>query len=175
MDAYLTVASRRDVRRYADRPLPPEALQRILDAGRLAGSASNRQPWRFVVVEDPALRAELARTVFVPANVLAAPVAVVLVVTPGGGVVDFDAGRAAQNMMIVAWGDGVASVPNGIADRERLVRLLALEEDERAVVILSFGYPERPLDVARRTATEWSARARRLPLSELVRRPPGHP
>lgn len=168
----MAVASKRDVRRYADRPLEPAALERLLDAGRLAGSARNRQPWRFVVAEDAALRAELATCVYVPQTVASAPVAIALVVTPGGGVVDFDAGRAAQNMMLVAWNDGVASLPNGIADRASLSRLLALEGDERAVVLLSFGYPARALDVARRTAAQWSARARRLPLAQVVRRPP---
>jgi nitroreductase len=146
--------------------------RRILDAGRVAGSAKNRQPWTFLVVRDDAAVEAVAESVFEPLNIRGAAFLVAILMNGGAGI---DAGRAAQNMMIVAWGDGVASVPNGIADRERLVRLLALEEDERAVVILSFGYPERPLDVARRTATEWSARARRLPLSELVRRPPGHP
>ncbi len=44
MDTWLAVASRREVREYADRDLPEDVVQRILDAGRLAGSAKNRQP-----------------------------------------------------------------------------------------------------------------------------------
>jgi nitroreductase len=44
MDTWLAVASRREVREYADRELPGEVVRRILDAGRLAGSARNRQP-----------------------------------------------------------------------------------------------------------------------------------
>jgi nitroreductase len=44
VDTWLAVASRREVRRYADRPLPDDVVRRILDAGRLAGSAKNRQP-----------------------------------------------------------------------------------------------------------------------------------
>ncbi|MGH2950021.1 MAG: nitroreductase family protein [Solirubrobacteraceae bacterium] len=46
MDAYLAVASKRDQREYAERPIPEDAVRRILDAGRIAGSAKNRQPWR---------------------------------------------------------------------------------------------------------------------------------
>ncbi len=49
MDAYLAVASKRDQREYAERPVPTDAVRRILDAGRIAGSAKNRQPWRFLV------------------------------------------------------------------------------------------------------------------------------
>lgn len=56
MDTYLTIASKRDTRRYAERAIPAEAVDRLLDAGRLAGSARNRQLWRFVVVEEARAR-----------------------------------------------------------------------------------------------------------------------
>ncbi|MGZ4320423.1 MAG: nitroreductase family protein, partial [Gaiellaceae bacterium] len=51
MDTWLTVASKRDWRSYADRPVPEDVQRRILDAGRLSGSSVNKQPWLFVVVE----------------------------------------------------------------------------------------------------------------------------
>ncbi len=63
MDTYLAVASKRDWRSYADRPVAEETQRRILDAGRLAGSSQNRQPWIFVAVESPASKARLAETV----------------------------------------------------------------------------------------------------------------
>jgi nitroreductase len=169
MDVQLAVASKRDVRRYAGRPVPTEIERRILDAGRLSGSASNRQPCRYVVVEGDAVD-PVARAVYAPRNVLGAGLVVVITVTPGGRMVDFDAGRAAQSMMLQAWADGVASCPNGIADREGLHRALRLEEPERAVVVLSFGEPETFRNPARRSPEGWSRRARRLPLDELVRR-----
>ena len=53
MDAFLAVASKREVRRYADRPIPEDVQRRILEAGRVAGSSKNRQPWRFVVLDGP--------------------------------------------------------------------------------------------------------------------------
>jgi nitroreductase len=169
MDVHLAVASKRDVRRYAGRPVGPEAERRILDAGRLAGSASNRQPCRYAVVEGEAVE-RVARTLYSPQNVVGAGLVVAIVVTPGGRMVDFDAGRAAQSMMLQAWADGVASCPNGVADRDGLHRALGLSGDERAVVVLSFGEPEDSRDPARRSPEKWSARARRVPLDELVRR-----
>ena len=54
VDVFTAIASKRDERRYADRPIPDDVVTRILDAGRLAGSAVNRQPWTFVVVTDAA-------------------------------------------------------------------------------------------------------------------------
>jgi nitroreductase len=169
VDVYLAIASKRDVRAYGADRIPPEAESLILDAGRLAGSARNRQPCRFVVAEGEA-RAAVARALYSPQVVMDAALAVTLVVTPGGGLVDFDAGRAAQSMMLAAWGEGVASCPNGIADRDALDRALGLEEPERAVIVLAFGPPRIARDPGRRSAEEWSARARRLPLERLVRR-----
>ena len=149
--------------------MPEEAARRILDAGRLAGSARNRQPCRFVIAEGEAVPA-VADAVYRAGNVLDAGLVVAIVVTPGGNLVDFDAGRVAQNMMIAGWAEGIASCPNGIADPERLASTLGIEPPERAVVVLTFGPPARPRDPARRSADRWSARAPRLPLEALVRR-----
>ena len=64
MDAYLAVASKRDQREYAERPVPEEAVRRSLDAGRVAGSAKNRQPWRLLVLGDRGLVDQVAQTVY---------------------------------------------------------------------------------------------------------------
>lgn len=170
MDVHLAVASKRDVRAFTGEPVAADAERRILNAGRLAGSARNRQPWRFVVAEGDDARAAVARAVYAPRIVLGAGLVVAIVVTPGGGLVDFDAGRAAQNMMLAGWAEGIGSCPNGVADPDTLRRALALEEPERPVVVLAFGRPAGARDPARRSAGEWSRRARRLPLDALVRR-----
>lgn len=165
MDAYLAIASKRDTRAYADRPIPAEVVDRILDAGRLAGSARNRQPWRFLIVEDVALREALAGTVYEPGNIRGAAL-VVAVVSKSG----FDGGRAAQNMMLTAWNEGVASCPNGMTDPDRTAALVGLAEDEKPLIVLTFGYPARGRAPESRTAEEWSARADRKPPGELVTR-----
>ena len=54
MDAYTCIIGKRDTRTYADKPIPPDALRRILQAGRMAGSAKNSQLSRFVVLEEKA-------------------------------------------------------------------------------------------------------------------------
>ena len=158
MDVYLAIASKRDERRYADRGIPAEVERRILDAGRLAGSARNRQAWEFVVVSDPT---GLAETVYEPTNLLGAALVVALVGTGG-----LDFGRAAQNMMLAAWDEGVVSCPNGIRDAAAAEAILGGEP----VLILSFGYPETPRDPTAGSGEEWSERANRKPLDELVRR-----
>jgi nitroreductase len=62
VDASLAVASKRDERQYAERPVPGDGVSRILDAGGIAGSAKNRQPWRFLVLGDRGLVDQVAQT-----------------------------------------------------------------------------------------------------------------
>jgi nitroreductase len=169
VDTFLAIASRRDQRRYRPDPLPDELVARILDAGRLSGSGSNRQPWTFVVVEGRERVERLAPCVFAPDNVLGAGL-VVAVVVQGKGPLSFDAGRAAQNMLLAAWNDGVASCPNGFADKDAARVALDLPEEETLAIVLTFGLPERVRDPESRTAAEWSARANRRPLEDVVRR-----
>lgn len=168
MDVQLAIASKRDTRRYDEAALPAETEGRILDAGRLAGSARNRQPWSFVVVADEVVRQRVAAAVHAPANVLGAALVVAIVAPVGRG--GFDAGRAAQNMMLAAWGEGVASCPNGVADTAAARSALGIADGDDVVTVLSFGRPVTPRDPARRTRDEWSARADRKPLDEVVER-----
>ena len=168
MDTFLAVASKRDWRSYADRPIPPDVIDRILDAGRVAGSAMNRQPWTFVVVADEERKQRVAETVYAASNVQGAAL-VVAIVTPGGQN-PIDVGRAMQNMMLTAWNDGVVSCPNGMPDPAEAAKALELEGDLQPVNVLSFGYPKRDLAPESKSAEEWSAEANRRPLEEVVRR-----
>jgi nitroreductase len=165
MDTFLAIVSRREVREYDGRPLTDDAVRRILDAGRLAGSSKNRQARRFVVVRGRV--AEVAEAVYMPRNVLSASL-VVAVVTFGKGPLAFDAGRAAQNMMLAAWNEGIGSCPNGIADGEAMGRALALAEAEQAAIVLSFGYPLRVRSPERRPPEQWIERADRVPFEDSV-------
>ena len=165
MDTFLAIASRREVRDYEQRSLPPEVEDRILDAGRLAGSSKNSQPWRFDVVPGDLL----ADSVYEPTNLRGAPFVVAIVVS-GKGPVSFDAGRGAENMLLVAWNEGVGSCPNALADEPAARAALELDDEERIAIVLSFGYPAKPRDPESRSSAEWSARANRRPLQETVRK-----
>jgi nitroreductase len=165
VDTFLAIASKRDTRGYAERPIPDEVVQRILDAGRVAGSARNKQPWRFLVVDSAERRGQLAEAVYAPDNVNGARLVVAIQSSAA-----MDVGRCMQNMMLAAWNEGVASCPNGIADAERARTALGLGEEEPVATVLTFGYPARERDPESRSADEWSARADRKPLDELVER-----
>ncbi len=167
MDTYLAIASRRDRRDYDGRSVAEDSARKILDAGRLSGSAKNRQQWRFIVVEER--KAALAELVYAHDNVATAGL-VVAIVVPDGPRARFDAGRVSQNMLLAAWNEGVASCPNGLAEPDQARELLELGEDERIAIVLSFGYPTRPADPAKHDAETWSEQANRRSLDELVTR-----
>jgi nitroreductase len=167
MDTFLAIASKRDQREYADREIPEEVIRRILEAGRIAGSASNKQPWKFVALESPELRDRVAETVYAPGNIRGCKLAVAIVVRGSPG---FDAGRAAQNMMLAGWNDGVTSCPNGMPDSGAAGEILGLGEEEHVINILSFGYPAKSRSPEDRPAGEWLARAKRKPFDDVVER-----
>jgi nitroreductase len=140
MDASKTILSKRDSRSYKPDEISGNTLRKILQAGRMAGSSKNTQPWAFVVLQNPQRRTEIAACGQFAQHVPNAPLVIAIVLTPGGG--DFDAGRAAQNMMLEAWSHGITSCPVAMHDRECAAKTLGLPEGHRVAMIISFGYPE---------------------------------
>jgi nitroreductase len=158
MDAYEAIISKRDRREYDGRPIPEESLRRILQAGRMAGSSSDSQPLRYIVMRDQAAKDKLAPAGVGTGPLVRAPLAIVICIQKGKR--DFDVGRAAQNMMVAAWAEGIHSCPIGLRNEAVASEALGLPDDYVAAIGLSFGYP----------SGEPSSRApsKRLPLEELV-------
>ncbi len=161
MDAYLAVVRKRDQRGFLPRPIPDDALGRILQAGRMTGSSKNREPNRFVVVSDPERRAALAALGVWGRWLASAPVIVAIVQIERH---EFDAGRCAQNMMLAAWNDGIGSCPAHLPEVE-VARLCAIPRSLHVNRVIGFGY----VDPGRSQAPRSVAR-RRLPLGDLVHR-----
>jgi nitroreductase len=148
MDTWEAINGIRVVRQFADVPLKPEHLERILNAGRRTASSKNEQTWAFVVVSNRDLLRELP-AVGRYADHLAGAAAVVALVTPeetGPHVrtTMWDLGRAAQNMVLAAWELGIGSVPATAHNHKVAARLLGLPDDRRCDFLLSFGYPADP-------------------------------
>ena len=157
MDTYTCIRTKRDTRAYESAPISDETLHRILQAGRMAGSAKNLQPCRFVVLREEPRKRELAACGQFAGHIGAAPV-VVAVVIPNDGR-EFDAGRSAQNMMLAAWAEGITSCPVTMHDADCARRVLDLPDTHRVSIVLPFAYPASA--EARRTSP-------RLPLGEVV-------
>jgi nitroreductase len=169
VEAYDAIVSKRDTRRYSRRPIPEDALQRILQAGRMAGSAKNAQPLRFIVLQSPESKDAIAKCGQWATHVVEAPVAIAIVLLPEGDEPGapftlfrgpFDAGRAAQNMMVAAWSLGITSCPASMHDAEAASDALGLPEGHIVANVIAFGYPEegQPLHGGRQ----------RLPLADVV-------
>jgi len=148
------INTKRAVRTFELRPLAPEHLDRILNAGRRAGSSKNRQDWAFIVVEDRDRLRDLSR-VGPYAGHLAGAAAGIALVTPNLETTNapysvmWDLGQAAQNMMLAAWELGIGSVPATVYEPALAQRLLGYPDSEHCEFLLSFGYPADPTDLTR--------------------------
>lgn len=165
MSAYLTIVSKREVRRYTEETVPDAIIHRMLQAGRATGSSRNRQPWRFYVVRNRQTLDELAEMVYAPENVNGCQLAIAIVMTRPQA---FDAGRAAQNIALAAWADGVGTCPNGVRDLPAVRRLLDLEDEWDVPTILTVGYPAEALRPRGSDPEAILERIDRKPLSELT-------
>lgn len=159
----------RVVRRFSRQPVEAAVLDDLLEVARWTGSAKNRQPWRFVVVRDPAMRANLAdcgvRSFAAPLR--DAPVAIVLVQRPEG--YEFDMGRVAQAIIIAATTFGLGACPVTLYDEDRAHQLLSVPTDHRCRYSIALGYPDEGAEQElRQRLPKLLPRHGRLPVSELV-------
>ena len=164
METWHAINTVRVVREFDARPLDAAHLDRILNAGRRAGSSKNDQTWAFIVLRDRAHLGELAAVGRYGGHLAGATVAIALVTpSPARPSVMWDLGRAAQNMVLAAWELGIGSVPATVYDHELTHRLLGLPPDRRCDFLLSLGYP---VDPSKLTAP--NRPGGRLTLSEVV-------
>lgn len=181
MDAYRCIVTKRELRTFTDRPLPNDVLRKILNAGRMSGSSRNRQPWHLVVVRDRERLRQLSTCGRFAQHVATAATAVAIVIDDPGQA--FDAGRCAQNLMLAAWNDGIASCPATMHRAEEAKRLLAIPAEKVISIVISVGYPHpKGRGPIERTALRVLTGRGRRPLASMVSwerfgasSPPPHP
>jgi len=142
MDVYQCIRSRRIVRDYKPDPIPQEVLHKILQAGRWAPSSSNTQKWHFIVVQDRDILATLGKIATHGPFIGQAPLAIA-VVMDNAPRPQLDAGRALQQMELMAWSQGIGMCFVGVreADQQQAVKkLLSIPEAMELVTLLPFGY-----------------------------------
>jgi nitroreductase len=154
MSVWEAVSTKRVVREFDPRPLEPDHLVRILNAGRRAASSKNLQRWDFIVCRDRAHLEDLSKVGPWADHLAGAAVAIALV-TPDPSAADsppsvlFDLGMAAGNMMLVAWELGIGSVPATVYEQDLARRQLGYPADHHCEYLLSFGYPADPAALRR--------------------------
>jgi nitroreductase len=151
METWDAITARRNVRSYDDRSIAPEHLERILEAGRRAPSASNRQKWDFVLVTDPAQLRELS-TVWVGAGHLARAKAAIVLVLPEPEseryrtIDQYDLGQATMAMLLAATDLGIGSGHSAVGDQEACRCIVDAPADHLCAYMIALGYPaDRPL------------------------------
>ncbi|HWH23924.1 MAG TPA: nitroreductase family protein [Candidatus Limnocylindria bacterium] len=154
MEVEAAVRSLRAVRSFSPAPLADEDLSAILHAGRRAGSSKNLQRWAFIVIRDRDRLGRLAEVGAYADHLAGAAVAIALV-TPDPAATDsplsvtWDLGRAAQNMLLVAWARGIGAVPATVYEHDRCRAILGYPADRHCEYILSLGRPADPAELTR--------------------------
>lgn len=150
------ILRRQSDRKYSDKPIEPEKLGRIIEAGRMAPSACNAQPWKFVVVTDPDLRKELAeaasaRLLGMNSFVSMAPVLIVIVrenpnfSSKVGATIKskdyshIDIGIATENICLQAAAENIGSCIIGWFDEKQVRKILGIPSSKRVELIITLG------------------------------------
>jgi len=150
MDAMQMLTSRRSVRKFKPDPVPRELLEKIVDAGRLAPTARNVQPWEFVVVTDAAKRAALAEVNEYGKFIAQAPACIVVLSQPTKYYLE-DGSAATTNMLNAAAALGLGSCWVA-GDKKpyaaKIVQMVGAPPDMRLVASIALGYPDETLTPA---------------------------
>ena len=145
MNVYDAIKTRRAVRDFDATPVPREDIERIVHAGRLSGSAKNRQPWQFIIVTERDTLQALSECGEWCTHLSGAAFAVVMTVAdmadPPTLTTPFDLGRASQNMILAAWERGIGSVMGTIYDPDKARAALGMPSGRAVPWAISFGYP----------------------------------
>src|SRR5438128_1388220 len=144
MEVFEAVRTLLAVREYADKALPADVVDRIVEAAHLTASASNKQPWHFVVVRDRATLQRLGQLARTGPYIAGSQMAVVVGIEKASPLAVSDGSRAIQDMMLVAWSDGVGS--NWVGYRnlpDEVSALLGVPSELEVLAIVPFGYPAR--------------------------------
>lgn len=142
MDVYECIRTRRTVREFKADPVPDEIVHKLLQAARWAPSSSNTKPWHFVVVRDRETIAAIGRIATQGTFIGQAPLAIAIAMDNARRP-QLDAGRALQQMELIAWSEGLGTCFVGIraqAQQNAIKELLGIPEEMELITILPFGY-----------------------------------
>jgi nitroreductase len=160
MDVFQAVRTVVAVRDYQEKPVPPDVVRRIVEAGRFTGSGMNGQPWHFIVVEQRETLRRLGALARSGPYIAGAALAVVVAIERTRFAVS-DASRAIQSMVLTAWSEGVGSNWVGFQGLTEVKPLLVIPDDLDVLAIIPFGYPAKAPSTGKK---------RRKPLSQVAHR-----
>ncbi len=149
MNVFEAIRTRRSIRGFDERPIEEEKLLRVLEAGRLAPSAKNRQEWRYVVVKDKDLRRRLAVAANNQYFIAEAPVVIVgcatlvnYVLSCGQPAYTVDVSISMDHITVQAVEEGLGTCWIGSFKEDEVKKILNIPDDIRVVEIMPLGYPK---------------------------------
>lgn len=140
MDVFECVSSLRSVRKFLETEVPKDTIKRILQAGRLSPSAHNDQPWKFILVNKKESIRQLAKYCISGSFTSGASFAIVILTDSESKWYQIDGTRAAQNMILTAWSEGVGTCWIGRIDSQGLKDYMNIPERWHVLTVLPFGY-----------------------------------
>lgn len=173
------VTSRHSLRSFSAQAIPEQLLSEILEAGRLAPSAQNRQPWRYLVFTDQVMIRELAKkTGLIGLSnffVKDAPCVIIACADMKKNVrinkQDYylvDTAISFQQMMLCAHSHGIGSCWMAAFSEKTLARYLQIPKHWRIVALAPFGYPKEEKSTYGKAISAFAGSAKRLPLEDIV-------
>ena len=141
MELKEVIENRRSIRKYKDTPVPKDKIMKILEAARLAPSASNHQTWHFMVVQNKDMIKKLAKQAWAEA----APAMIVCLADTeeSPGWCQNDLGIAVEHMVLTAWDLGYGTCWMGQSNREDLLKeLLGIPDKYRPIALFTLGKPD---------------------------------
>ncbi len=159
MDVFDAIRNRRSIRKYKKDPVEDEKITKCLEAARWAPSASNRQPWHFIVVRDEKTRKKLSDMHPYGRFMRESPVVIVVLGDPEKHpkYYLYDPSIATQNLLLAAHAQGLGTCWMGVINtpfEEDMKRLLNVPERMRIVCCVSMGYPDETPTSTRRELAE---------------------
>ena len=148
---------RRSIRTFQDKLIPEKEIEMILEAGRWTPSASHRQPWEFIVIQNKKILVSISKNAFYGKFIKDAPMAIAIVgktkTSPKWYVIDTS--LVSMSMILMAWSLGIGTCWIGAMNREKVKSILQLGEYDYLLTVLPFGYingkipepkPRKPLN-----------------------------
>ncbi len=151
MEVFEAMSERKSIRAYKANEVEEEKLTRVLEAARLAPSASNRQEWKFIVVKNEATRKKLAAATYGQRFVGEAPLIIIACATESKAIMTcgqpahtVDLSIACTHLILEAWEQGLGTCWLGTFNETEVKEILAIPDPVRVVTMTPLGYPNEP-------------------------------
>jgi nitroreductase len=136
------IKSRRSIRKYKAKQVAKDLIEKILEAARWTPSAINKQPWHFVIVQNPKTKSQISNKSFAGPAKNAPTVIVVCTNIKTSKWVTIDASLASQNIMLEAHSLGLGTCFVGAFDEETVRKVLGIPEEYKVIGLIALGYPD---------------------------------